>query len=303
VEVYAAERDSYSPRRLALVSELRQAIETGEISVFYQPKANLPSGQVFGVEALARWFSPRHGMVPPDEFIPLAEQSGLIRPLTLLVMTTALEQVAAWRRRGIELSIAINLSARSLLDVAMADDVQNLIRRAGVPASAVTLELTESSVMADPGRSLVVWNALAAIGVQLSIDDFGTGYSSLSRLRRLPVDEVKIDKSFVFNMVNDASDEAIVRSTIDLARNLGLRAVAEGVEDWGTWDRLARLGCAAAQGYLLSPALPAAEFEEWLLTWNRRPFQPRLVNARFGVREDHEDPETTRLPAHPVAGG
>jgi diguanylate cyclase (GGDEF)-like protein len=278
-EVYAPERDSYSPRRLALVSELRQAIEAGQLEVYYQPKAWLPAGQVFGVEALARWFNPRHGMVPPDEFIPLAEQSGLIRPLTLHVMRSALAQTGRWRRQGLDLSIAINLSARSLLDPGMVDEIRRLIQRAGVPPSAVILELTESSVMTDASRSVGVWNALAALGVQLSIDDFGTGYSSLSRLRRLPVDEVKIDRCFVLNMVNDVSDEAIVRSTIDLARNLGLRAVAEGVEDWGTWDRLGRLGCGAAQGFLLSPALPAAEFEAWLPQWNRRPFRPRLVTS------------------------
>jgi diguanylate cyclase (GGDEF)-like protein len=278
-EVYAPERDSYSPRRLALVSELRQAIESGRLEVYYQPKARLPAGQVFGAEALARWSNPRHGMVPPDEFIPLAEQSGLIRPLTVHVMRTALAQVGRWRRQGLDLSIAINLSARSLLDPGMVDEIRVLIERSGVPPGAIILELTESSVMADTSRSVGVWNALAAIGVQLSIDDFGTGYSSLSRLRRLPVDEVKIDRCFVLNMVNDVNDEAIVRSTIDLAANLGLRAVAEGVEDWGTWDRLARLGCGAAQGFLLSPALPAAEFERWLPQWNRRPFRPRLVTS------------------------
>ncbi|MEO5680688.1 MAG: EAL domain-containing protein [Acidimicrobiales bacterium] len=256
--VYAAERDQSNPRRLSLAAELRKAIENDELSVVYQPKAHLGAGRVTGVEALVRWAHPRYGSLPPDEFIPLAEHTGLIRPLTDLVLDRALRQCRAWADLGLELTVAVNLSARSLIDPDLAGNVAALLERAGVAPRMLTLEITESMMMADPVRALETMHRLAATGISLSIDDFGTGYSSLSYLKRLPVHEVKIDKSFVLNMTVEEDDASIVRSVVDLARNLRLRVVAEGVEDAPTLAALAALGCDSVQGYYLSRPVPAA---------------------------------------------
>jgi EAL domain-containing protein (putative c-di-GMP-specific phosphodiesterase class I) len=264
VEVYAPERDQYSPQRLALVGELRRALEGRQLEVYYQPKAELATGRVVGAEALLRWDHPERGFVPPDEFVGLAEHTGLIHPLALFVLEDALRRCAAWRRAGTPVGVAVNLSARNLVEVSLPDEVGTLLLETGVHAGSLTLEITESSLMGDAGRTLEVLDRLHAMGIQLSIDDFGTGYSSLSYLRRLPVTEVKIDKSFVLAMTSNTSDEAIVRSTVDLGHNLGLRVVAEGVEDVVTWERLVALGCDVAQGYLLSRPIPASQFERWL---------------------------------------
>jgi EAL domain-containing protein (putative c-di-GMP-specific phosphodiesterase class I) len=266
-EVYAAENDRYSPRRLALVGELRSAASHGELHVNYQPKLDLGSGRITGVEALLRWEHPRYGAVPPDEFIPVAEQTGSIQPLTSFVLEEALEQCGAWRRTGLDLGMAVNLSARSLLDTDLPDELAALLRSTRVPADRLTLEVTESSVMADPVRTASVLDRLHALGIHLSIDDFGTGYSSLSYLQRLPVDEIKIDRSFVQRMAADAADDVIVRSTVDLGHNLGLRVVAEGVEDADICDRLRRMGCDAAQGYWLSRPVPAAGIAPVVARW------------------------------------
>jgi EAL domain-containing protein (putative c-di-GMP-specific phosphodiesterase class I) len=195
----------------------------------------------------------------------VAEHTGLIRALTLHVLDVALEHCAAWRRRGLDVPVAVNLSVRSLLDPELAEDVGRLLRSADVPARSLTLEITETSIMGDPGRTLAVLDRLAGLGLVLAIDDFGTGYSSLAYLKRLPVDEVKIDKSFVLDMSADPDDEAIVRSTVDLGHNLGLRVVAEGVEDEGTWRRLAQLGCDRAQGFHMARPMPAEALEAWLI--------------------------------------
>ncbi|MGH9179537.1 MAG: putative bifunctional diguanylate cyclase/phosphodiesterase [Acidimicrobiales bacterium] len=260
-EVYSPENDRYSPRRLALVSELRSAASNGQLRVHYQPKSDLRSGRVVGLEALLRWDHPIHGPVPPDEFIPIAEQTGSIRALTSFVLEEALTQCGTWRQAGLNLGMAVNLSVRSLLDAELPDEISRLLADTGVPPSMLTLELTESSMMADPLRTADVLARLSFLGVQLSIDDYGTGYSSLSYLRRLPVDEMKIDKSFVMRMGVDDSDDVIVRSTVDLGHNLGLRVVAEGVEDRAAWERLKALGCDSAQGFFLSRPLPAEEVE------------------------------------------
>ena len=260
-EVYSPENDRYSPRRLALVGELRSAASNGQLRVHYQPKSDLRTGRVIGLEALLRWQHPIHGSVPPDEFIPIAEQTGSIRALTSFVLEEALTQCGAWRRAGLNLGMAVNLSVRSLLDAELPDEISRLLADSGVPPASLTLELTESSMMADPLRTADVLAQLSFLGVQLSIDDYGTGYSSLSYLRRLPVDEMKIDKSFVMRMGEDDSDDVIVRSTVDLGHNLGLRVVAEGVEDQACWERLKALGCDSAQGYFLSRPLPAEEVE------------------------------------------
>ncbi|MGH9151576.1 MAG: putative bifunctional diguanylate cyclase/phosphodiesterase [Acidimicrobiales bacterium] len=270
-EVYNPENDRYSPERLALVGELRSAPSNGQLQVHYQPKSDLDSGRVTGLEALLRWEHPVHGTVPPDEFIPMAEQTGSIRALTSFVLEEALTQCAAWRRAGLDVGIAVNLSVRSLLDPGLPDEVGRLLAGTGLPAGKVTLELTESSMMADPQRTADVLARLNLLGVQLSIDDFGTGYSSLSYLRRLPVDEMKIDKSFVMSMAHDDGDDVIVRSTVDLGHNLGLRVVAEGVEDEASWRRLRALGCDSAQGYFLSRPLPAGEVEALVARLGRGP--------------------------------
>jgi diguanylate cyclase (GGDEF)-like protein len=264
IEVYAADRDQYSPRRLALVGALRAAVEARALTVVYQPKAELPTGRVAGMEALVRWQDPAHGPVPPDEFIPIAESTGLIAPLCRFVLEVAVVQAKGWHDQGLAAGVAVNLSVRNLLEPGLANRVRGLLAASGLPAGLLTLEITEGAVMTDPTAAIAVLDQLAEAGVRLSIDDFGTGYSSLAYLKRLPVDEVKLDKSFVLGMTSDPDDRAIVRSTVELARNLGLRMVAEGVEDQATWDALAAMGCELAQGYHLASPMPAAEATAWL---------------------------------------
>ncbi|GAC1476935.1 MAG: hypothetical protein NVS1B12_11330 [Acidimicrobiales bacterium] len=264
VELYDPARDHYTPRRLSLGNDLRHAMETAQLFVVFQPKLDVSSMRVVGAEALLRWAHPDHGFVSPEEFIPVAEQSGLIGPLTRWVLRRSLEQAATWIAHGHDLTMAVNLSPRSLLDNELVADVARTLHSCGVAARHLVLELTETSVMSDPARSHVVLSELSDLGCGLAIDDFGTGYSSLSRLKQLPVDEVKIDKSFVLGMAADPDDATIVKSIIDLARNLGLKVVAEGVEDEATLRELNRLGCDQAQGYYMCRPVPAAEFDEWL---------------------------------------
>ncbi len=271
VQLYKPSEDRSTPRRLRLATELRRAIDSKGLDLWFQPVVGLNSGNVTACEALLRWNHDQFGPIPPTEFIPIAESAGLIDPLTWWVLEVALSQVKKWREHTSGLSVAVNLSARSLLSMDIAARLDSLLQRVGVDPTVLTLELTESSTMADPVGSQRVLNSLNELGVNLSIDDFGTGYSSLSRLRALPFDELKIDKTFVKEMVNDLGDEAIVRSTIQLARNLGRSVTAEGVEDRATLQRLAQLGCDAAQGFYLARPLPAAQCESWLLaapsTW------------------------------------
>jgi diguanylate cyclase (GGDEF)-like protein len=257
IEVYAPERDQYSPRRLALVGALRAAIEQRELTLVYQPKIELASGRMVGAEALVRWHHSEHGFIPPDEFIPIAESTALIQPLGQFVLETALDQARHWHQAGRSLHVAVNLSVRNLLEPTLVDRVAELVRRSGINPGGLTLEITESGVMTDPEAAIALLWGLRRIGVRLSIDDFGTGYSSLAYLKRLPVDEVKLDKSFVLNMTADTDDAAIVRSTIELAHNLGLQLVAEGVEDQETLELLAALGCDLVQGYHLARPMPA----------------------------------------------
>ncbi|MDT4996256.1 MAG: hypothetical protein QOD45_324, partial [Pseudonocardiales bacterium] len=264
-EVYAAERDDYSRERLTLMGELRRAIEGDELVVYYQPKADLRTGRVYGTEALVRWQHPARGLLGPHMFLPMAEQTGLMRPLTLYVLRHALAQCAAWSAAGRDLSVAVNLAAANLLDLELAGDVAELLDASGVPAERLQLEITENSVMADPVRAVEVLESLRALGIGISLDDFGTGYSSLAYLKRLAVDELKIDKSFVMDMTTDDDDAVIVRSTVDLAKNLSLRVVAEGVETQEAWDVLARMGCDFAQGFLLSKPVPPDELLAWIL--------------------------------------
>jgi diguanylate cyclase (GGDEF)-like protein len=263
-EIYARDRDHYSPRRLALAGQLRHAIDAGQMEVHYQPIAQLGSGRITGVEALLRWRHPVEGLLGPDDFVPIAEHAGLIRPLTLLVLRDAATQCRLLSLLSHDLEVAINLSVRTVLDVNLPDQVAAVMTELGVAPRFLTVEITESSVMADPSRTIGVLGRLSLLGVSIAIDDFGTGYSSLSYLKRMPVDEIKIDRSFVAGMMIDDNDAVIVRSTIELARSLGLRVVAEGVEDQATWNRLSEMGCDLAQGFYLSRPLPAAELPAML---------------------------------------
>jgi diguanylate cyclase (GGDEF)-like protein len=264
IEVYAADADPYAPRRLALAADLQEALARDEVDVYVQPKVSLSEGHVIGAEALVRWTHHRLGPLSPDQFIPAAEYTGVIKALTLYVVRDALAQCRSWRDAGMDLTIAVNLSARNLFDSHLVEDIGLAIEVAGVPASALTLELTESTVMSGSKRSLAILEGLQGLGVGLSVDDFGTGYSSLSHLRQLPVTELKVDKSFVSTMTSNEHDAVIVRALVDLGHSLGLHTVAEGVESTEAWDMLKELGCDDAQGYLLSRPVPAEQFVAWL---------------------------------------
>ena len=266
VELYDLSRDDHTRQRLALVGELRDAIAAGDLDVHFQPQVDLVDGRVVGAEALVRWTHATRGMIPPDEFIPVAEQAGLIGPLTRLVLDRALAACASWRTHAPDVRVSVNLSARSLLNESLPDEVLAAIVGAGLPPGALCLELTETSAMLDPRRTLPVLNRLHALGITIALDDFGTGHSSLAYLRRLPVGEIKIDKSFVLGMSEDRFDEAIVCSIIDLARHLLVPVVAEGIEDAAVAERLRREGCAIGQGYGFARPMPAASFEAWLRT-------------------------------------
>jgi len=262
--VYDPDQDQHSLKTLSLISELRMALEQGQLRLCYQPVIDLQSDTVSGVEALARWEHPRLGLLQPDDFIPLAEQTGLIGPLTTWVLETAAEQTQQWASEGLELRIAVNLSAHNLHDLHFPEKFLDIIDQDAAKVPRLRLEITETAVMSGSSHALEVMNRLSARGVRISIDDFGTGYSSLNYLKRLPVDEIKIDRSFVTHMTVDENDTVIVRSTIDLAHNMGLKVVAEGVEDEATYLLLGRLHCDLVQGFYISPPLPATDLVEWL---------------------------------------
>ena len=263
-EVYRPELDGQDSSRLGLLADLRDAISDRSLSVHYQPQVDLRTGEVMGVEALVRWQHPRYGALRPDEFIPLAEHSSLITPLTVVVLETALRDLTSWERPD-GMSMAVNISPRSLLDPAIVDHVRRALDTAGVPASVLTLEITENSLMTDPDGAIAALESLRALGVRLSIDDLGTGYSSLAYLQRLPVDEVKIDRSFVMAFP-DAGSEAVVGAIVDLAHRLGRHVVAEGVERAGAMVALQALGCDVAQGYHIARPMPAQQLADFLAT-------------------------------------
>jgi diguanylate cyclase (GGDEF)-like protein len=264
VEVYSPTYDQSGAARLALLGEVRPALERGEFVLFYQPQLDLASGRVNSVEALLRWHHPQRGMVAPLEFISLIEQTALVGPVTLYVIELALRQLAAWRAGGLELGISVNLSARNLHEPELARQIEALLRSHAVPAAALTVEVTESAAMADPDTAVGVLDTLRALGVGVSIDDFGSGHASIAYLARLPATELKIDRSFVSRMCESPREEAIVRTTIDLARHLELRVVAEGIETTDVCERLAAMGCDIGQGYLISRPAPAEELTPWL---------------------------------------
>jgi diguanylate cyclase (GGDEF)-like protein/PAS domain S-box-containing protein len=255
---------------LAVVAELRHAIEHGDLRLCYQPKVVLATGRVCGFEALVRWQHPKRGLLSPDAFVPLAERTGLVRPLASFVVREAVRQLASWRAQGLDVSVSVNLAASNLTDPGLTDTVIDALREHGCPPERVTLEITESTVMIESDRAASVVRQLSEAGVQISIDDFGTANSSLARLRALPLAEIKLDKTFVKDLDTSWEDSTIVRSSINLAHDLGLEVVAEGVESDEVAEELRRMGCDMAQGYWLSRPLTAADSTDWLLTVEAR---------------------------------
>ncbi len=278
IRSYDRSQEQSSSRALELVGELRAAIETDALTVVFQPQADLATGQILSAEALARWNHPRFGEISPNEFIPLAEQAGLIDAITNAVLTSSLNACSQWRRNGLELGVAVNLDAQTLLAPGFASRVLSAVRRAGVPPEVLTLEITERELVHELDEATAVIDDLRSQAIRFSIDDFGTGYSSLSYLKRLPVDELKIDRSFVVNVANSPQDAAIVKAIADLAVGLGLRTVVEGIEDARTWEAVTMLGCHAGQGYFLTPGLECTEFLRWAIERSGAP-DGRLIRT------------------------
>ena len=262
--IYNPKEDQHSVGRLALMSDLRHALDIKSLHLHYQPKVNIADNTVIGVEALLRWNHPKFGMIPPDEIIPLAEQTGLIKPLTLWVLDESAKQSKEWLNNGIKLCVAVNLSVYNLQDLDFVDEVKKTLSKYELVPEYIRMEVTESTMMANPQNAVQVLTQLNEMGVKISIDDFGTGFSSLAYLKQLPVDELKIDKSFVIDMTDSDDDAVIVRSTIDLAHNLGLHVVAEGVESRDAWNILEMLGCDLAQGIYMGSPMTKSDLEIWL---------------------------------------
>jgi EAL domain-containing protein (putative c-di-GMP-specific phosphodiesterase class I) len=269
---YDEELDVDAPRRLDLYLSARDALEQHDMHVRFQPKVSASTGQITGAEALARWNHPVHGEIPPVEFVPLLSQAGLIGRLTRFVIERAIEAAATFRDAGVDVPIAVNLTPRDLLDPELPNDLRTLLATSGVDPTAIHVEITEDAMVVDFDTSVWVLCELRALGIRVSIDDFGTGYSSLQHLHRLPVDQIKIDRSFVGRMVHDDSAAAIVRASINLAADLGLTTVAEGVDTRDTLRAVQRLGCGEVQGFLVERPVPAHEFLRWALTWSPERF-------------------------------
>jgi diguanylate cyclase len=281
IATYDADVDPFQQQRLSMISDLRRAIAEEQLRLHYQPKVRFSTGALVGVEALVRWTHPRLGVVRPDQFIPLAEQTGLINPLTQWVLKEAMRQSSVWRREGLDLGIAINFSARNLHSSELSEHLGRLLSAPGATADRLILEVTESAIMSDDSRAQHILRRLHDQGVAIAIDDFGTGYSSLAHLRRLPVSEIKIDKSFVIGMAGSSEDGIIVDSIIELGHKLGLRVVAEGVESLSLWRVLSGLHCDLAQGYFLSRPLPADDVLPWTRSFvpPAAPEPPRAVTS------------------------
>jgi diguanylate cyclase (GGDEF)-like protein len=284
--VYDPGKDPHSVDRLKLTADLRFAVERGELFMVYQPKIDVARGSCTGVEALLRWRHPERGLIPPDEFIRLAEQTGAIKDITFWTLEQSIAQARAWSDAGIVLNVAVNLSALMLQDHELPSRVAALLKHHGLTPGQLSLEITETAIMLDPDGAMTILGALDVLGVRLSIDDFGTGYTSLAYLKRLPVDEIKIDKSFVMSMLDDDDDATIVQSIINLAHNMRRRVVAEGVESTGILAALASKGCDLAQGYLMSKPLPAPEFVQW------------LSGSPWPVSRDHTRPQRIQPGLH-----
>ena len=277
--IYSTDYDKHSPRRLTLMGELRQAIDNDELILHFQPKINIRTNTVTGAEALVRWQHPQHGFMPPDEIIPLAERTGLIKPLSMWVLKRAIEQALIWHGNKLKLNIAINISPSTLHDMELPDAITGVLASYTLAPHHITFEITEGSIIKDPARALEILTRLANMGIRISIDDFGTGYSSLAYLKKMPASEVKIDKSFVLDMLENENDAAIVRATIDLAHNLGMKVVAEGVENKETADCLAELGCDMLQGYYFSKPLASQDFSAWISDHTPREKQATAMGA------------------------
>lgn len=262
--IYSSDLDRHNPHRLTMMGELRQAIENDELMVYYQPKVDLKTSRICGAEALVRWQHPEHGFMPPDEFIPMAERTGLIKPLSIWVMNQALSQAEQWHRQKLKINIAINLSPTTLLDPEFPNMIIGILSSYDVPPEYVTLEVTEGSMIKNPELAMEILHRLSEMNIKISIDDFGTGYSSMAYLKDLPVSEIKIDKSFVLDMLSNERDAVIVKSIIDIGHNLGLYVTAEGVEDKQTGLRLKELGCDILQGYYFSKPCPNDQFMAWI---------------------------------------
>ena len=288
VAIYASDLDHYSPKRLAVVGRLRHAIEAEELVLEYQPQVGLGEGEIIGVEALVRWRQPGRGLLPPDEFIHVAERTDIIHPLTRHVLGMAIAQAGAWHREGRPLRVSVNVSARNLVEDDLVDAIGAMLAAERLPASALEIELTETTLMANPGRAAVMMGRLRDLGARVAIDDFGTGHSSLSYLTTLSVDTLKIDQSFIAKMAAERTAETIVHAIIDLARNLDLDVVAEGVETTASARSLVRMGCVAAQGFLFSRPLPPSQLEPWLLNHDLERLHPAGPGAVFGI--DLRDP-------------
>jgi EAL domain-containing protein (putative c-di-GMP-specific phosphodiesterase class I) len=264
-QFYSEQLSAEVQRRLEIETGLRRALENGELSLNYQAKVDMGSRTITGAEALLRWTSPELGQVTPDEFIPVAEETGLIVSIGEWILDTACKEAAGWNKLVADpVHVGVNLSSIQFLQGDLIKSVESALAHSGLPASLLDLELTESILVANPEETIETLDRLKTAGASVSIDDFGTGYSSLSYLKRLPVDELKIDKAFVLNMTEDKDDEVIVRSTIDLAHNLGLMVVAEGVESAEHVERLKALGCDLGQGYYFAKPIPITEFTTWL---------------------------------------
>ncbi len=261
--VYSPALDQHNPRRLALIGELRQAIEGNQLFLHYQPIVEFRSNLIIGIEALVRWQHPEHGFIPPDQFIGPAEQTGLIGPLTKFVLQEAATQCRMWREAGLSLRMSVNLSARNLQDHQFPDQVAEIINTCGIQPACLEFEITESAIMMNQASAIEILTRFKTMGIELAIDDFGTGYTSLGQLKKLPVQTIKIDKSFVLGMLAHDNDHAIVRSIIDLGHDLGLKVVAEGVENQAIWEQLAILGCDIAQGYHIGRPMLPGDLMKW----------------------------------------
>ena len=262
--IYSKELDDHSPHQLSLGGELREAIKNGDLVLYYQPKIHCNSSRLHSAEVLVRWQHPRHGFMAPDQFIPMAERTGLISDLTIWVLKHSLRQTQVWHKAGIDIKISVNVSSRCLLDPEFPDILTGLLASCELPAKSLMIEITETSIMLNPERSFQILNRIADMGVDVSIDDFGTGYSSLAYLKKLPASELKIDKTFVMDMLENESDMAIVNATIQLGHNLGLTVVAEGVENIATFNKLKAMGCDMLQGYFISKPVDAYGLFTWI---------------------------------------
>jgi EAL domain-containing protein (putative c-di-GMP-specific phosphodiesterase class I) len=269
VSVYHSGLDVANEENLSLISEIKVAVDQNQLSLYVQPKIDFATGKVLAVEALVRWNHPERGLIYPDMFIPFAEQTGHIDKISYWMLSEAAKYAALWQKQGLNIALAVNLSARDLIDIELPNKLKEILAKNALFANSLSLEITESSIMDDPARALDTVERIARMGIQLSIDDFGTGYSSLAYLKRLPVNELKIDKSFVMNIERDQDDVTIVRSTIELGHNLGLKVVAEGIENKRVWNILKSMGCDYGQGYFMSKPMPASHLLDWAANWTQ----------------------------------